>query len=81
MKNIFVLLITLASSMLVLSSCMFIPTVSPEGNRPSPDSHECESICAVCHKCTDFECTEEVCLEKCGGHVNLPGVDVGDLQK
>ena len=30
--------------------------------------HECESVCATCQKCTDKDCTEEVCAEKCQGH-------------
>ncbi len=32
---------------------------------PEAPAHKCESICGVCGKCLDTECTEEVCAEKC----------------
>ncbi|MBR2966736.1 MAG: hypothetical protein IKC52_04635, partial [Clostridia bacterium] len=31
--------------------------------------HACESICPECGLCLDAECAEEVCAEKCQGHV------------
>lgn len=31
--------------------------------------HECESVCPLCGKCTDADCTESACAEKCQGHV------------
>lgn len=31
-------------------------------------THECESECETCGLCTDAECTEDVCSEKCPGH-------------
>ena len=31
-------------------------------------AHECESICSECGKCTDAECGESVCADKCQGH-------------
>lgn len=31
--------------------------------------HECESECPICGKCTDAECTEDACKDKCTGHV------------
>ncbi len=27
--------------------------------------HTCESVCEICGKCTDAECTKEVCQDKC----------------
>ena len=36
--------------------------------------HECESKCEECGKCTDAECTEKVCAEKCEGHQASPDV-------
>ena len=30
--------------------------------------HACESICEECGKCTDAECEEAVCADKCQGH-------------
>ena len=31
-------------------------------------AHECEHVCEECGKCTDAECGESVCAEKCEGH-------------
>lgn len=31
-------------------------------------AHTCESICDICGKCEDAECTDEACSEKCNGH-------------
>ncbi|MBQ3067187.1 MAG: type II secretion system protein, partial [Clostridia bacterium] len=33
-----------------------------------PQPHECESVCPDCGKCTNVECNETVCAEKCEGH-------------
>lgn len=32
------------------------------------EQHVCEHVCATCHKCTDKNCTDPVCREKCAGH-------------
>lgn len=29
-------------------------------------SHYCDSVCEICGKCLDLDCTENVCAEKCG---------------
>ena len=34
--------------------------------------HACESKCETCGLCTDAECTEEACAEKCAGHTPTP---------
>lgn len=36
------------------------------------EAHECGSECPICEKCTDLECQEDVCLEKCLGHGDMP---------
>ncbi len=33
-----------------------------------PQQHTCTQVCPECGKCTDLECTEEECKDKCGGH-------------
>ncbi len=35
-----------------------------------PSQHKCESVCEECGKCTDADCTEEACIDKCPGHVS-----------
>ena len=36
------------------------------------DVHSCESVCPECGKCLDKTCTDDVCSEKCEGHVVTP---------
>lgn len=40
-----------------------------------PDTHECESECPICHKCTNADCEEEVCQPKCEGNHQSQGGD------
>ena len=42
-------------------------TMSKTAPAPAP-AHECESACATCGKCTDADCTEDACADKCQGH-------------
>ena len=35
---------------------------------PTEPVHECEHKCAECGKCTDKDCTEDACTNKCEGH-------------
>ena len=46
------------------------PVVLTEG--APVEIHKCTSQCATCGKCTDLECTETVCAEKCAGHEEPP---------
>ena len=38
----------------------------------STPTHTCESVCPECGKCTDADCTEEACADKCAGHTQAP---------
>ncbi len=38
-----------------------------ENPDPLP-AHSCESVCEICGKCQDLDCTEPACSDKCGGH-------------
>ncbi len=33
-----------------------------------PPTHQCESLCSKCQKCTDLACEESTCASKCQGH-------------
>ena len=44
----------------------YIAVVYGEVETPA---HECESVCEICGKCTDADCEETVCADKCEGHV------------
>lgn len=37
-----------------------------------PDEHKCESVCETCHKCTNKDCKEDACADKCKGHDSDP---------
>ena len=39
---------------------------------PVKPTHECESKCAECSKCTNAECEEDACTDKCQGHNSTP---------
>ena len=50
---------------------------------PVEPTHECESKCAECGKCTDAECTEDACADKCLGHSATPAwtlTDISDIK-
>ena len=34
----------------------------------TPAEHQCENWCTECGKCTDLDCEEDICAEKCEGH-------------
>lgn len=34
--------------------------------------HECQHVCPTCGKCTDKDCTDPVCADKCQGHEPAP---------
>ncbi|MCM1042775.1 MAG: hypothetical protein NC350_01000 [Corallococcus sp.] len=38
------------------------------------DPHVCGHVCPTCQKCTDADCKDEVCKEKCQGHSTTPPV-------
>lgn len=41
---------------------------SGSGETPTPSLHECTSKCETCGKCTNKECQDPVCADKCPGH-------------
>ena len=42
-----------------------------EGGSTEP-AHTCENVCGTCGKCTNIDCTENVCANKCEGHATKP---------
>lgn len=76
MKNTTLLIMITLCFLALLASC------KPKHSSTTdiPQAHECNSICSACGKCTDADCSEEVCKNKCNGHVDLPEIDVDDLK-
>ncbi len=59
-KTKFVLAVILAMmTMFSLVACQLQPT---------PQPHVCESVCEICHRCTNADCKEDECKVKCAGH-------------
>ena len=44
-----------------------------------PTEHTCESVCGTCGKCTDAECNEDACADKCDGHNTTPTWTLTDI--
>ena len=63
MKKIFSIIISL------LMVCMFTLTACNTNDTP----HRCSSKCSVCQLCTDEDCTDSACSNKCQGHTPAPG--------
>ena len=47
---------------------------------PVVEVHECKHLCATCDKCTDENCEDEACAEKCEGHQVIQPVDPDNSQ-
>lgn len=60
MKRNSKLIIALALVLVLSLSCLSLIGCSKK--------HVCESKCEVCGKCTDLECDEKACTDKCQGH-------------
>ena len=57
-KSIWISILTvLCITMIVLAGCV------------QPKPHVCQNVCETCGKCTNENCTEAVCANKCEGHV------------
>ena len=68
LSKILTIITVVLALVLGMTSCDFL-----EGIFPSGDDHVCESICGECGLCTDAECTEDACKDKCQGHEQTPG--------
>ena len=66
-KRLITILVLALAMVLALTSCDAIQGLIDKFN-PQP-AHKCESVCEICKLCTDDECTEAACAEKCKGHL------------
>ncbi len=71
-KTKLILVVLLAVVMIFALSACTDPIPTPLG--PTPSEHTCQNVCPTCGKCTNADCTEDVCADKCAGHgtVELP---------
>ncbi len=51
----------------LLLTAILVPTLNKGSGAPPPKPHVCQSICEVCGKCTNIDCEDEKCADKCGG--------------
>ena len=63
MKNTKKLVAVLVALAMVLT-CVFALVACTD----TPDNHECKHKCETCQKCTDKDCTDDACKDKCPGH-------------
>lgn len=62
--------------------CLFALVACVDNNNsddPKGDEHVCESQCHVCGKCTNEDCTENACKDKCKGHEGLQDYDMSGV--
>ena len=52
----------------VLLLCAFAGCNPATSSQESTPAHTCESVCETCGKCTDMDCTQDACAEKCPIH-------------
>ena len=74
MKNFKIIRAMAALSLTMFTSAALAGCfLSPQNS--SSTEHVCESLCVICEKCTDLDCSEDVCLEKCLGHEGTENID------
>ena len=66
-KRLITILVLALAMVLALTSCDDIQGLIDKFNPQS--AHKCEHVCEICNLCTDDECTEAACAEKCKGHL------------
>ena len=52
----------------ILTIIALVCVIAVAACTPQGEEHKCESKCPVCQKCTNKECKEEACKDKCLGH-------------
>ena len=57
---------------LLLTLVMIFTSCELLGGTGKLPAHSCENWCIECGKCTDLDCTEDICSEKCDGHGAAP---------
>ena len=68
-KKLFALLVVFA--MALMSFASFIGC--EEAELPNGEDHVCGHVCQECELCTDKNCNDPVCADKCKGHKEEPG--------
>ena len=58
-------LLTLILSLMMFVGAFSACNFSTSSQELSSSTHTCESVCEDCGKCTNEECTDDVCAEKC----------------
>ena len=66
-KKVLTLLVAFAMTL-----CVFAMAACEETPATGGETHVCEHVCETCEKCTDNECDDPVCEDKCPGHEVVP---------
>ena len=62
-RKITTVLALLLAIVMIFTSCELLG-----GTTGKTPSHSCENWCMECGRCTDLDCSEDICAEKCEGH-------------
>ena len=54
------------------NACYVDSIIVEFGESGGTEKHECQHVCPTCSKCTDKNCKDPVCANKCQGHVVEP---------
>lgn len=65
-RKITAILALLLTLVMIFTGCELL------GGTGKLPAHSCENWCIECGKCTDLDCTEDICSEKCDGHGAAP---------
>lgn len=66
-RKIIATIVVILSLVMTFTGCEMLDDILGQISG-TPVEHQCESVCTECGKCTDLDCEEDICAEKCEGH-------------
>ena len=54
--------------LMILVAMLLVASLAFAACKPTVPAHTCRHLCSTCDKCTDKDCSDSVCAEKCKGH-------------
>ena len=70
-RLVLALIVLTLCCVMALTSCDALVQLLPGFGGTTDSEHECESVCSDCGRCTDKDCTEGACADKCEGHETI----------
>ena len=66
-RKIIATIVVILSLVMTFTGCEMLDDILGQISG-TPAEHQCENWCTECGKCTDLDCEEDICAEKCEGH-------------